>query len=504
MPVSKRPFVSRIPFLFSGGLAALAFPPLNLWFAAWFALIPLIFHARSLTFFTAFRRGWWGGLLFNAILLYWIAMNIGAPVPVAVASYIGLLLVLPLYWGAFCGIWAFLWRKWGDYAALLLPAVWVGLEVVKNAPEIGFPWLEMGLSQIGFLPAAQIAEIGGIRFVSAWVVTANVALFFYLIRRNRLFITIVIILAAGVVWGTWRMHHLPEAGPPVKAVIVQGNIDPLKKWSMDPDSSIVVYENLTMLAAKDRGIDLVIWPETAAPVFLAYQAKYRWRIKKLAKDIDAPLLTGASHYEYSADEARGHDRFNSAFFFPADGSSPSRYDKVRLVPFGERVPFQRWFPSLGELNLGQAEFTPGKEYSVFEVRDSVRISAQICFESVFSQETRRFVLAGARVLCNLTNDGWYGESSGPYQHAALARYQCIITRCPLLRSANTGISLAADRSGRIVNKLPLNRSGTLTAELLSGGEELTFYVSYGEIIPWLLSIIALAGIMISLFRSRAE
>lgn len=493
----------RLSFIISGLLAALAFPPIGLWFLGWVALIPLIVKIRSLNFGLAFRRAWWAGLVFNACLLYWIALNSGTSPPIAIASFVGLLLILPLYWAFFGGIWAFLWKRWGDRAAVLLPAVWVGLEIIKNAPEIGFPWLEMGLTQIGFAPVAQLAELGGIRFVSIWVVTANVAFFFYLNRKTGLFLTLLSLLSVGVVWGTWRPYHLPGPGPLLNAAIIQGNVDPSEKWRQPPDSSIVLYERLTRQAVKAHDADLVIWPETAAPVYLGHQRRYQRRLRLLAQEIHAAVLTGASHYELRPEARAGHDRFNSAFFFPADGASPQRYDKIRLVPFGERVPFQKWFPSLGELNFGQAEFTPGKHYTVFQLENGTNVSAQICFESIFGSETRRFVLNGARVLCNLTNDAWYGRSSGPYQHAALVRYQSIATRCPLLRAANTGISLATDRTGKVIADLPLNQRGFLNVSVASGGDTLTFYVRYGELIPRLIALIGLVVVVISLFKPPA-
>lgn len=494
----SKPTVSRIPFLISGFLTLLAYPPVNFWPMAWFSLIPLIWAARSLNFGLAFRRGWWGGLLFNAGLLYWIALNSGAELWTAVASLLGILLVVPLYWGLFAGLWAFLCKRWGDLAVLLLPAVWVGLEVVKNAPEIGFPWQELGLTQINFLPTAQLAEFGGIRLVSAWVMTANAATFLLMVKQRKTFSYIGIILAATAIWGGWRISHLPPAGPQVQALLVQGNVDPKLKWQEDPDSSLTLYEKLTRIAVRTGKTDLVVWPETAVPVYLGHQMTYQRRLRHFAEEIGSPLLTGASHYEMK--QGGGHDRYNSAFFFPADGSPPLRYDKIRLVPFGERVPFQKWFPRLGELNFGQAEFTSGRRYAVFTSGNGVKVSAQICFESVFGRETRRFVLNGARVLCNLTNDGWFGRSSGPYQHAALVRYRSIESRCPLLRAANTGITMAADRAGRVVSHLPLEKQGVLRVKVHAGGPEATFYTEHGELIPFLLSVLGLAGVLISVFK----
>jgi apolipoprotein N-acyltransferase len=490
----------RVPFILSGLLSALAFPPVSLWFLAWVSLVPLLISVRSLSFGSAFRRAWWAGLVFNACLLYWIALNSGTSLVIAFASFFGLLLVLPLYWAFFGSLWAFLYRQWGHWAALSLPAVWVGLEIIKNAPEVGFPWLELGLTQVNLPAVTQLAELGGIRLVSVWVVTANVLVYFYLQKRTRASYILGVFLLGSVIWGAWRLHHLPDPGPPVTAAVIQGNIDPAVKWRQSPDSSLAVYENLTRQAAEQADLDLVVWPETAAPVYLGHQTRYQRRLRQLAKKLDVAILTGASHYEFRSDKSDDYDRYNSAFFFPASGDAVQRYDKIRLVPFGERVPFQSWFPRLGELNFGQAEFTPGKRYTVFRLGNGIGISAQICFESIFGSQTRRFILNGSRVLFNLTNDGWYGRSSGPYQHAALVRFQCIATRTPLLRAANTGISLAADRTGGVIKKLPLGQRGFFIVTIPSAGEEATFFVRYGEIIPRLLALIALLLLLVTFFK----
>ncbi len=496
------PRASRIPFVVSGLLTLLAYPPLNLWPVAWVSLVLLIRNGRALPLKLAFRRGYWAGLVFNTGLLYWIAMNSGADFPLAALSLLGILIVVPLYWGAFTAIWAWLHHRWGDTAALLLPAVWTGLEVIKNLPEIGFPWQELGLSQIGFLPAVQIAEWGGIRFVSAWVMGLNVALFFLLANHRRLAFFMIFVLMAGPIWGVWRLSHLPPGGPQVSVLLVQGNVDPASKWTEDPLLNFNLYEKLTTHALVGTKADLIIWPETALPVYLGHQREYQRRMRDFVRQIGVPVLTGAPHYELRP--SGGPIRYNSAFFFPADGDMPQRYDKIRLVPFGERVPFQRLFPQLGELNLGQAEFTPGKRHSVFELSHGVKVAPQICFESVFGTEVQPFAREGARVLANLTNDGWYGNSSGPYQHAALVRFRSIESRFPLIRAANTGISMGVDRAGRVLDHIPYGVSGAKMVTIQSGGPELTFYLRYGELIPVSLAIIALLGLLVSLVSRRKD
>ncbi len=497
---TKRLRNRRIPFLAAGILTLPAYPPLRFFFFAWFALVPLILQTRGLSFSQAFRSGWWGGLVFNTGLLYWVALNSGADGILAPLSFVGMLLIFPLYWSLFTGFWSIIWRKFGDGGALFLPFIWVGLEVVKNAPEIGFPWQEMGLTQISFLPAAQIAEFGGIHLVSFWVVAVNAAIFLMIVKRQKSAILLFLAVILSVVWGVWRMGHLPEGGETIRVLLIQGNVDPESKWKEEADSSIILYESMTREAISQAPTDLVLWPETAIPVYLGHQYSEQSRLRRFAREIGAPILTGAPHYEFKS--GGGHNRFNSAFFFPEDGSPPQRYDKIRLVPFGERVPFQRWFPALGELNLGQAEFTPGKQYSIFTLREGVKISAQICFESVFGAECIHFVRAGAEILCNLTNDGWYGNSSGPHQHAALTRFRSIETRRPLVRCANTGISLVVDRRGRVTDQIPYGVRDTRNVVVQSGGKELTFYVRHGEFLPKIIAFAGAAILGISLLKRK--
>ncbi|MFH1862229.1 MAG: hypothetical protein ABH878_05390, partial [bacterium] len=264
----KKKAVSRFPFIVSGGLAVLAFPPLSLTPCAWLFLVPLLLTARNLSLGIAFRRGWWAGLVFNVSLLYWIAFNTGTSVFIASASLLGILFIVPLYWGIFTLFWAFLSNRWGDRAALALPAIWVGLEVIKNSPEIGFPWQELGLTQLPLLPVAQLAELGGIRLVSAGVIAANVALFLLIRKRLRFSLVLIGLLAITGLWGWWRQNHLPAPGPELHVALLQGNVDPASKWLEHPDSSMVLYEELTRRAAQNQKLHLIIWPETAAPCYL--------------------------------------------------------------------------------------------------------------------------------------------------------------------------------------------------------------------------------------------
>jgi apolipoprotein N-acyltransferase len=160
---------------------------------------------------------------------------------------------------------------------------------------------------------------------------------------------------------------------------------------------------------------------------------------------------------------------------------------------------------LGELNFGQAEFTAGSNFTVFPLGNGVKIAPQICYESVFGELTRQHILRGARLICNMTNDGWYGNSSGPYQHAALVRYRAIEARSSLVRAANTGISLAVDPSGRITDRLAYGRRGTLFVQVPAGSEFATFYIRHGEIV---VNILALAGgltlLLAIVLRKRAK
>jgi len=470
----------------SGALMALSLPPLPLGWLAWVGLLPLFQALRAQSYRGGFGLGYRAGLVYYLGSLYWILLNTGATPILRVLSLIGVLIVLPLIWGIGAWLTALVRSRWGPGSWLLAPLIWTAAEMIFSIGESGFPWAVFALSQSSFLDLIQFVELTGVHGVTFWVVATNaLGMIAWQERKTKpqsagvlLLIVLWILLPAS--WGRHRRANLPPAVSVMTVGLVQGDIPAEEKWELGVEHSLIPYEQLTTSIASDT-LKLVVWPETAVPTYL----EKRWYDRRLVQDfvdsLGIPLLTGANDYEITADEKAL--RFNGAFLVRPDVAELQVYHKIHPVPFGERIPFQRLFPFLGSFSLGQAEFTPGYDYTVFSLdQGSGTFSVLICFESIFSEVTRNFVRRGAEFLVNITNDGWFGRCSEPYQHLELTRFRSIETRRWLVRAANTGISAIIAADGTIVDRLPLLERGTLV-HYIELRRDQTFFVRNGNWFP---------------------
>jgi apolipoprotein N-acyltransferase len=247
--------------------------------------------------------------------------------------------------------------------------------------------------------------------------------------------------------------------------------------------------------------DLIIWPEAPAgffttdPIFLS-------ELNSLARIADAPLIVGSSGITDDATIPRGYRYYGSAAVFSPQGEYLDRYDKIHLVPFGEYVPFKNLFFFAAKLTAGSGDTTPGTERKVFNLNGHPT-GIFICYESIFGDEIRRFVLNGAQVLVNISDDGWYGDTSAPWQHLDMARMRAIENDRWVLRDTNTGITTAIDPHGRGDFTLPRH---TRTAFELAYDyrSTLTFYTRYGDWLAWLCMVVTLAGLAIAALRPEAD
>jgi apolipoprotein N-acyltransferase len=186
---------------------------------------------------------------------------------------------------------------------------------------------------------------------------------------------------------------------------------------------------------------------------------------------------------------------NSAGLVLPAGSIAAQYDKIHLVPFGERIPFQGIFPFLGKINLGQAEWTPGTRPLVFRVgRESFGVL--ICFESIFPELSRTYGVAGARFLVNITNDEWFGPTAAPRQHADMAVFRCVEGGVGMARCANTGISMIIDPMGRVTQQSALFQEALIVGEVATGSNA-TMFQTWGDWVSGLslglMSVLVLLG-----------
>src|SRR5439155_16851525 len=258
-------------------------------------------------------------------------------------------------------------------------------------------------------------------------------------------------------------------------------------------TTLGIYTSLTRLASVERP-DLVVWPETAAPMALRHDPRLVDALSTLSKTLKVPLLVGS----IDANDTTPMRLTNSVFLLTERGIV-DRYDKIHLVPFGEFVPLSRllgfirgWAEFIGELE-------PGSRAVVFQ-GPPAPFGVVICYEGIFPELVREFVRGGARLMVNVTNDAWFGRTDGPWQHLAMYPFRAVEHRTAVVRSANTGVSAIISPNGQITRRLTLFRRGTLTESVALGGRR-TLYTRHGDWLPY-LSLAVAAGALGASRRPR--
>lgn len=460
---------------FLGVLATAALPPVHavpVLVVSFTGLVWLSDASRSKI--GAFGCGWWFGLGYFAAGLYWVsfaflveAAKFGWMIPFAIA---GLAAVLAVYCGA-AVLATRLSGCTGPGRVLVLAASWTSLEWLRGIAFTGFPWNPLATVWTPWDAMVQIASVTGVFGLSLVTVIAAAAPAAVSGRAGAgrwlpLGFAGALIVA---VWagGAWRLAGAGIASVPgVMLRIVQPNIDQKLKWRRDlRDGHFARYLELSRtgngVAGKttDR-ITHVIWPETAATFVVANDAAKR-RIMAAAAPAGGLLLTGSVRTT-----PRGTERFkawNSLHAIDPGGKIVATYDKFHLVPFGEYVPL-RSILKLTKLTAGRSDFSFGHGPRTLALDGLPPVSPLICYEAIFPGQV---VDPNARPewLLNVTNDAWFGLSSGPYQHFAAARFRAVEEGLPLVRAANTGISAIVDAYGRITAYLGLGRLGVLDGRL---------------------------------------
>jgi apolipoprotein N-acyltransferase len=254
--------------------------------------------------------------------------------------------------------------------------------------------------------------------------------------------------------------------------------------------------------------DLVVWPESPAP-FFDQDTLFQKAMAGIAREQQAPLIVNAvgSDFDLAQDQWIDHV---SAVIYDAQGQKVGRYDKIHLVPFGEYVPFARLLFFAHKLTGRVASYTPGTEHRVFQLDTQSggrhRYGVFICYEAVFADEVRQLARNGAEVLVNISDDGWYGDTSAPWQHFNMARMRAVENRRWLLRDTNNGVTAAIDPYGRVRQSIPRHQVDALPAEF-AFRDGITFYTAHGDLFAWLCAILSLGVLGLSLergLRSKTE
>lgn len=450
------------------------------------------------------RLAWTFGLAHQLSLLHWLFLLIPAKsiptralVPVQALAAIGYVTLFYLGFG-----WAYgrvRARLGGSTALLLVPVLFSAMEILRDRGELAFPWCLSGSSVIG-TPLMALLRTGGELGVGVAVVftaAAGAALLlrddaWRLLARGALFLWLVLGLGSLVGGQAGQGHTLSVAA-------VQADVSLDVKW--DPTRLEATTEPYTRLTneAGAQGARFVVWAETAVPAYLRYDRDLMDWVRDLVKDNGIWLYTGFPDAQREPDGLLS--KFNSSGLFNPQGLLVDRYAKHHLLPIGEAMPFTRYFPALAKVDVGQAEWTPGPLPNVMRAvvgPDTLSFSGLICFESILGRQARQLVRLGSGCLVVLTNDGWFGRTAGPRQHAALARLRAAECGVPLIRCANNGISLICDDRGRILDRLDLGVQGVVRADIAPGRGG-TLFVRLGNgpllffLLLWAVLVLVLPG-----------
>lgn len=531
------PGFSFLLALLSAVLLDLPFPiagPLPPWRAifAWVALVPLLYALLGGDAADSQKYLWRSalaaylcGVLWYVLNCYWIYQTMTQYAQgVSPAGGAGIVLlfsaVLGLYFGAFGLALAFLRRVSGGITVPLAvaPFLWTALELLA-AHLTSVPWDQLGYSQVDNLLLTKLVPVAGTYGISFVLVAVNALLAAVWLATNihtrvRLgtgTILLIVLLQSG------SFVAAKASATSNYAVLMQPNLDvgAANVWvgpEWDEHASWMLEQSHRTCSPAYAGVPVsdvspgtpscsennpppgvVIWPEAQSPL-LSDDPRLITLMGTLATSVHAPIVAGML----------GHDEagiYNSAVFTAPDGSVLGRYDKIHLVPFGEYVPYRNLFFFAHKLTQQLGDLRRGQSRKVFRA-DGHSFGIFICYESIFASEIRQFALNGADVFVNISDDGWYGDTSAPWQHLNMARMRAIENHRWILLDTNNGITTAIDPKGRVTLSAPRNVDTSLVVRY-GYEDDLTFYTSYGDVFAYACGIIVLGGLLFFGFRRRS-
>lgn len=497
----------------SGFLLALSFPKFSLGFLAWISLIPFLIAVREIKSpQKAAKAGFWMGIVFFGVSIHWIAWISGwalltlIPYQATFFSLVGFLLFYERY------------IKSTILRILYACCVWVFVEFLRSEiPILSFGWNLLGYSQANYSPMIQIASVVGVYSVGAQIIKFN---FLGLLayeefksknKRSAFMFVALAVLIPVVLWAlssvlTFQDRKIrKEEVPQLKIGLTQGNIPQDVKWSPEAREQILqIYSKLTELSSLENP-DLIIWPEASFPGYfnIDYLSS---EVFNLVRKTEIPLLLGILYFKDR------ENLYNSALLIGHNGEIRERYDKMKLVPFGEYVPFQpflSWLQPVAD-GLGIGHFKPGNHPTLFHIQnEELAFGTLICFEDIFPEIATRMANDGARFLVVITNDAWFGPTGAPYQHLQASIFRAIENGVAVVRSSNTGISAFISSRGKVLDVV----RGRTGKELFETGQKTldiplfvhhTLYRQGGWLYPYVLSLILILFLPVVFRRRKRE
>ncbi len=506
--------------LFIGGIALrLAYPRFDAWWLVWLAPVPFFSILKTASPKRAFWTGWFFGFVLYYSTIFWLnTLTVFNPfVPLGI-------LLMGIVMGLFVALFAlansFFEARISHLRWCYIPALWVVFEYFRSLGPFAFSWCYLGHTLYKQHVLIQIADITGVYGISFLIVMANVLIgesvgwvWQRKKRRHARFpytgiSVFVVLLVATLIYGHYAMHRTYSTSRGIKIGIVQPNVDQQTKLASysHPDEEVrqrlqdTILEDFACLVLSLQGSSsgLIVTSETSiTDPFFSINPPLQEFVELLSSKADTPVLFGADYVTLTPDEKNVDKMYNSAWLVrPEQGLSDTVYHKIHLVPFGEYVPLARYIPLLQESIVRIGDFDAGKESTLFRVGEKVHpFGVLICFESTMPYLARRLVHEGAEFFAVITNDAWYGDSSGPYQHFVLSVFRAIEFRRPVIRSANTGISALITPAGKVIDYLPLLEQGTFTGTIYPAQEK-TLYYKFFNIIPIVFLVVLLIAAII--------
>jgi apolipoprotein N-acyltransferase len=470
-------------------LLVLSLPKPDLYPLAWVALIPwLLIIGSGATLKQTLLASYAAGFVFFAGTFYWIAETMviygGLSIPLGIGVGILFVLMHAFYFVLFGFGMHFAVKRFGIRGLFFAAPIWVSVELLRTYIIFsGFPWMLSGYALVPYTGILQMVAWTGVYGLSFLATAVNSAIVYGVLGRRQIWL----VAAAAVLLVSMFLPVLGArtSGDPIRVRLVQTNISLDQPWKK-PESDQLLDELGKLSSSPESRPELVVWPETPAPFYLNEDADFRARMQDIARRLGAYFLVGYI-------DAVGEGPSNSAGLLDPKGDQVSRYDKMHLVPFGEYVPLKNLLFFAESLTRQVGEFVPGTEYTVSAL-DGHHISTAICYESIFPNMVRQFVKRGSELLVVITNDGWFGQSSAPYQHLRMGVVRSVENRRYMVRTANTGISAIIDPYGRIETSTPIGIR-TIVDGTAYFRSDRTFYTQYGDVFAY-ANVIVLAGLFV--------
>jgi len=517
-------------------LLLLSYPTFDLHLLGFIALVPIFFLVYRTNIPKTIAYGILAGFPFYCLYLFW--MN-------AYLAVVGVGFTTIVFGGYFVLALLFInltARAFPKYRVAVTPFIWIAIEYIRSFGFLSFTFGSIGYTQHSFLRFIQIADIGGEPLVSFIIVLFNAAAadFIVLILEKRdeavpymkrlipLTFAAVLIITS-LVYGSVRLKEPIPAGKRMKLSLVQALSSPRTEWKREKWRALKRLTDLTKQSFEENeGIDLVVWTETAVRTSLRpnliYGTPYHTKIQNLIRDLGTDFIIGSpdNYYRKSVEKPnpdnlaeiypkKGEEEVwtNSAYYLSSEGEIKGKYDKIKLTPFGEHFPLGnkvRLLQKILDNFTDSAGFTPGTEYTVFD-HSKIPFSVVICWEGTYGYFIRQFVLNGAELIINISNDMWTRTRAGHFQHFSMTKFRAIENRIWFARAANDGVTAFINPHGEVVKILPIKEGGYLVGEV-GGRVRTTFYTRFGDILPkvslWIFGLSFVSSVFILVRPPRTK